>query len=351
MQATKLLIIIIFILFITTGCIVKFSGSPTNSQGGIFATYDLAETWINISRLLSLKGDEIFTGVEITSLVFDPQVNSTIYAGTVANGVYFTLDGGRGWTQTLAAAGLINDIEVHPYDKCTIYVASSDRIYRSVDCARTWQPMLLELRNEAYLTSIAIDNSDDQPVIYVSTNKGGFYRSFDQAVSWQVVKFFEANLREITIDPANENIIYLSSQKKGIYKTTDRGSSWVNITADLDREYRGFNGYHKMIIAPADGSLILANDNGIFISDDQGNNWTALPLLTAPLSVYIYGLAVASLDSDKIYYSTRDTFYRSEDRGQNWITKRTPSSRVLSQILPSTTDEKLIFVGTRRIKN
>jgi photosystem II stability/assembly factor-like uncharacterized protein len=349
MKLKVLIILAVLVGISLSGCFVKVSSTPVGSSAGIFASQDSGDTWTNISRLLSLESGDNFAGASILSLEFDPQVSSTIYAGTSSDGIFFTLDSGRSWSQTLADAGQINDIAVQPDDKCMIFAATNDQLFRSVDCARTWQPLLLELRNDSALTAIAIDDSE-QTIIYAATNIGGLYRSSDRGESWQVVNFFETDLQDLIIDPDNYNNLYLGSSQQGILRSLDRGKTWINIVSDLEKEYRGINIYHDLVIAPSDGKLFYSNDNGIFVSANQGRTWRALSLLTAPRAVYIYGLGVSYFDSNKIYYSTSDTFYRSSDGGENWTTRFSPTSHLLGLIYSSPVTDGLLYVGIRKGK-
>ncbi len=344
MRNIKFLILLLLVGVFTTGCFIKVGTSPVGKHGGVFVSEDAGLNWANISRLLSVAENESFLGTDIATMTYDPQVSSTIYAGTMKNGIFYTLDGGRSWTQTLTTVGTIYDVAVHPYNKCSVFAATGGQLYRTQDCARTWQPILLETRPDEILNRLAIDDSDS-PVLYAGSNMGALYKSLDRGESWQSIHFFESGVAEILIAPDDYNDIYIGLFEDGIMKSTNRGASFVSITEDLHKKYSGFADFHKLVISGEDNSLVYANTYSIAKSYDGGNTWKLVNLLTPPRSVYIYGLAVSSLNSDVIYYTSHDTVYKSIDGGANWTTTSMPTSKVLDDLLISPTNDSLIYGG------
>ncbi|MFW0862415.1 MAG: WD40/YVTN/BNR-like repeat-containing protein [Candidatus Komeilibacteria bacterium] len=344
MKKIQLISLIMLVAVFSTGCIVKVGTSPVGRQGGVFVSEDAGVNWANISRLLSTEENASFLGTDIINMTFDPQVSSTIYAGTLKNGIFFTLDSGRSWTQTLTGVGTIYDVAVHPYNKCYVFAATGKQLYRTHDCARTWQPVLLETRNDEVLNRLAVDDSDS-PILYAGSNMGAMYKSLDAGNSWQAMHFFDAGIADIIIAPSNFNTIYVGLTDKGIFKSTDRGASFTSITESLHKKYAGFANFHKLVISELDNSLIYANEYSIAKSYDGGSSWELLNLLTPPRSVYIYGLAVSALDSNIIYYTSHDTIYKSVDGGDNWSTTSMPTSKVLDDLLISPTNNSVIYGG------
>ena len=344
MKIIKFFPLLLLVVLLSTGCVIGVTTSPTGKGGGVFVSENAGTDWVNTSRLLSVDETNNFLGAQITAMVFDPQVSSTIYVGTLKQGIFFTLDGGRSWSQTLSNIDTIYDVAVHPNDKCHIFAATGDRLYRSLDCARSWQSILFETRPDEVLSQLAIDSSVN-PVLYAGSNMGSMYRSFDQGDTWQSLAFFDSGVADIIISPDNNSKIYVGLKKDGIVRSVDAGSNWVNITDAIRANYSGFDNFHKLVISEIDDSLIYANDYSIAISKNNGSTWQLLNLLTPPKSVYIYGLAVSNLDSNVIYYTSHDTIYKTIDGGDNWSTTRMPTSKVLSSLLITPTNNNLIFGG------
>jgi photosystem II stability/assembly factor-like uncharacterized protein len=97
-------------------------------------------------------------------------------------------------------------------------------------------------------------------------------------------------------------------------------------------------------------TLFLACKYGILVSRDTGQTWEALNLLTKPGSVEIYSLAVDPNDSKRLYYATASTFYRSQNGGVSWVTKKLPSSRAATYLLVDAKDSNVIYMGMTKIE-
>src|SRR3989344_9044025 len=135
----------IFLLALT-GCTISIK-TGGGLDGGVFRSEDLGESWRQVT--LVYRGDELektFSTVDLTAMAMDPSDNRAIYIGTAEHGAYYTFDGGYGWQQTLANLGRINDIVVSPKERCIIYAAIGNRVYKTTDCNRHWSYQLIETR-------------------------------------------------------------------------------------------------------------------------------------------------------------------------------------------------------------
>lgn len=345
--ATLLIITAVFL----SGCIIKVADNPANSNGGVFATKDAGTSWINISSLLNVDGRSSFNNANITFLEIDNAEPFTLYAGTLEMGLLYSINNGVSWQSTLIGVGRINDIAVSRQNQCLIYAAVNSFVYRSRDCARNWEIMLREAAQGAVVTSVGVDPENDN-IVYAATNKGAFYQSLDRGVSWQTKKFLKTYLKDIIINPENGSIIYLATRNTGIYRSLDKTASWDHLYSDYVAEFKEFGVHHQLILDPHNyNRLYYVNDYGILVSENKGDDWEAMSLLTPANSLYIYNLAISKQDPNKIYYSTASTFYYTVDGGENWLTKKVPTSKVLLRLLTNPKEDGVIYAGTWTLQN
>ncbi|MFW0838003.1 MAG: WD40/YVTN/BNR-like repeat-containing protein [Candidatus Komeilibacteria bacterium] len=348
-KITKIALLVL-VPFLLTGCFIKVSEAPIGSGGGIFASEDNGTTWGNISNLLSVEGQVNFQGAEIIKLLADPNNPAILYAGSIAQGIFYSVDSGRSWQQTLSEVDYIYDLAVSPDDSCTIFAAAGNVLYRSTDCARSWQSTLTESEDNATLVGVTIDPNDANLVLAISS-VGTLYQSEDKGESWQVNHWFDQPLAGLYINPQAGRIIYVASKQNGVWRSLDRGANWINITSELAKQYKGVNNFHQLIINHNNAAQIyLVSDYGILVSNNGGDAWRSLSLLTPPNSVYIYAMTISPQDDDRLFYNTQDTFYTSNDGGDNWTTKRLPTTRTFSTLLASSQSENLLYAGTRKVK-
>ena len=99
-------------------------------RGGIVVTHDGGETLIPMNQgLLSRNVSSVALGSGAMYL-------STIYEGA-EGGVFASTDHGRSWRKSSFSGGNVRALSANAQ---TVYAATVDRIYRSVDSARTWSP-------------------------------------------------------------------------------------------------------------------------------------------------------------------------------------------------------------------
>ena len=159
----------------------------------------------------------------------DPRDSNTVWLGTGENnaqrsvafgdGVYRSTDGGNTWKNVgLKASGHISDIDVHPDDSNTVFVASQgplwnsggDRgLYKTTDAGKTWTRIL------------AIDD--------------------------------DTGVNEVLIHPKRPDLMLASSYQRrrhvwtqinggpgsGIHRSADGGKTWTRLTKGLPKEQMG----------------------------------------------------------------------------------------------------------------
>ena len=118
------------ILVGATGCIKFKKDTTTQSKlGGVFFTDDRFETWKTHSLLMT-PGETAgsISGVNVYTMKMDPSDNEAIYLATRADGLFYSYNGGAGWSKSnKLPAGFIRDIVVDPKSKCVVYAAVANK--------------------------------------------------------------------------------------------------------------------------------------------------------------------------------------------------------------------------------
>src|SRR5512133_2500288 len=97
----KIAPVLIAIALMGQGCLIKFN-SAGSSDGGVWRSADKGENWKQKNGILSVGGARNMNTANIMNFAADPTDPLTVYAGTEANGLLFTTDGGDSWTQPTA---------------------------------------------------------------------------------------------------------------------------------------------------------------------------------------------------------------------------------------------------------
>jgi photosystem II stability/assembly factor-like uncharacterized protein len=132
--------------------------------------------WTKISDNLAGKND-----VNLSVLEQSPADVNIVYAARNDDGKLFRSDNvftpPVTWTDIsnrLPSGGALSDIECHPYDPYTVYMAKNRKIYKSTNKGGTWTDISGNLPSIS-INSIAFDKSSNEG-LYIGTDAGTYYR-------------------------------------------------------------------------------------------------------------------------------------------------------------------------------
>ncbi len=282
------------IIYISTGDADGYSMSSGYSIGIIKST-DAGETW-NVTDYNS----DIPDGVLISELNIYPDNSDIVLAGT-NRGVYKTKDGGANW-KLVSSGGFFRDM-LSPTDNpdivytTTTSMGGNGSIYRSTDFGETWERVwkndnAVRIRlattqnNPAKIYALVADKTQE-------TNKKqygllGVYVSEDYGSTWSEKIGKSPNLLgwsshgndlggqgyydlAITVSPFDENTIIVGGVNT--WKSIDGGDNWECMSAWYRRDNIPYihADQHDMLYDSRNGDLFIANDGGIYKSDDITN--------------------------------------------------------------------------------
>lgn len=351
----KLLFSVMLLAVILSGCTLSFNtgaggGTSSASDGGIFKSLNKGANWAQQALIQTVNVKRNFVGADIISLALDPSDNKAIYAGSLENGLLYSYDGADSW-QVAASLGLVTvaDVAVDPADKCVIYAAAANKIFKSEDCSRTWAQVYFDNDLRTVVSALAIDQAASRNV-FIGTSNGDIIRSSDKAATWRAVGRLDSRVNKIVISPANAKVMFAGTAGRGVFRSINGGESWESLVDKL-KDFDGANRFRDLAMVKAEKTTVfLATDLGLLKSADDGNSWSKIELLTAEEEAIIYALAVNPGDEREIYYATGTTFYRSADGGKNWTAKKLPTSRAGAKLLIDPKNPAIIYLAVKQVK-
>ncbi|HZC80704.1 MAG TPA: hypothetical protein VE222_03125, partial [Nitrospiraceae bacterium] len=183
---------LILVLF-CAGCqkeseaIVSIALHPTNANILYVATNDAVYKSRDEGRLWERFPS--FSARRVTTLAIDPQFPATIYAGTMADAVYKSPDGGQHWMPHNVGlkehVSFINQFVFDPTDHEQIYAATTVGAFYTKDGGREWEERMAGMKEVHIVVSLAIHPRDAR-VLYAGTT-GGVYRSDSAAMGWKKI--------------------------------------------------------------------------------------------------------------------------------------------------------------------
>jgi photosystem II stability/assembly factor-like uncharacterized protein len=366
----KLLILSSVLVAVATlsGCSINFNTQKTTPYdlGGVFISANKGDSWRQMVLMPTITGTpENIGSVEVSDLVIDPSDPAAVYMPTLNDGLYYTYNITKGWNfaATLPRA-TINDVAVDAKDKCNIYAAVGNKLYKSVDCNRTWKEAYFDNNPNVQITAVAVDHYASNQV-YIGTSRGDVIKSLDGGATWRTIQRLNDGVRRIAIHATDSRIVFVASVKNGLYRFNSNeavnldqlseyqnkfdGTNWMDLNAELKEFNMGFN--FKALEFGSDNTMFLASDKVLLKSIDNGSSWAKIKLITPEKETAINAFAVNPKNSNEMYYVTNTTFYRSADGGNTWTTKQLTTARAGSALLIDPVNPDVIYLGVKKIKN
>jgi len=317
------------LLFFSLGCekesesIVSIALHPTNTQilyvatnDAVYKSRDAGTSW---ERFPS------FSARRVTTLAIDPQFPATIYAGTMADAVYKSPDGGQHWLPHNVGlkehVSFINEFVFDSTNNEQIYIATTVGVFYTKDGGREWEERMAGMKEVHIVTSIAIHPTNPR-ILYGGTT-GGVYRSEDGANSWKKINTglipetelmgaMALGVNAIAFDPVTPEIVYAGTTK-GLFRTANGGNSWERIGKGLKDPF-----VSSLLINPAQpAQLYLGGPGGVWKSLDSGKTWQAMN--AGLTSLNIRSLAMSPKNPQELFVGTNGSgLYHSTDGGANW---------------------------------
>lgn len=340
---------IVILALLGAGCITIKKGTA-GADGGIYRSPDQGEHWAQLSAVPTPKGVGSIAGVDVAFITFDPSDRGAVYIGTQTNGMWYSYDGGAGWRQAEdLMAGRVPSIAVSPRDKCTIFAAQGNRVFKSTDCNRTFQPVYTDTRPAALITGVVVDHYNPRTV-YIATAKGDLFRSLDEGSTWSLIKIFEEEISQLLISSNDSRIVFAALKTRGMWRSTDGGATWTEIRKQLEPFQSARTFYRLAEVKSSPGVYLHASRFGVLRTANNGDTWEKIDTLTPPGSAVIFSLAVNPKNGQEFYYATANTLYRTLDGGVRWTPKKLPTSRAGAALAIDPEDGKVIYLGGITLK-
>ncbi|HLX11598.1 MAG TPA: T9SS type A sorting domain-containing protein [Bacteroidota bacterium] len=261
------------------------------SEKGVFVSVDTGATWDDFNN--GLWDKDVLT---ITTI-------NTYYIGT-RNGYVFVYKNALsswepsnyGWTNDPVTAlwALSGDV-------AWLYAGTAQSILFSSDSGKSWSG-----RNGDLGAPNVIGFAINEGGLFVGTLQG-LFRSQDNGGSWTLADSGLYNLSFSAIASDGLRSLYAATFGGGLYSSTNFGKSWNAIGGSIaNRTISQLQVQRNFTLRGSTISIDAATDSGMFISSDNGADWTVsntgLTDVNLTCFTFLDGRIIVGTDSGDIFY-------------------------------------------------
>jgi photosystem II stability/assembly factor-like uncharacterized protein len=366
----------------------------SGGERGLYKTTDGGENWSRILDIDEDTGanefviDPVNPDVIVASSYQRRRHVWTLINGGPGSGIHKTTDGGKTWRKIseglpegdLGRIGLAA-AQTSPNTLYAIVEADEEGqgIYRSTDFGESWEKRSDHMTSSPqYYNELYVDPNNPEVVYSVDTFT---HRSEDGGKTWNRISIENRHVDDhaLWIDPRNGGHLYIGGDG-GVYETWDRGDSWRHVAnLPATQFYRGtpdndvpfynvcggtqdnftlcgpsrtrytdgitnpdwwvaqFGDGFKAQIDPTNANVVYAQyQYGGLARFDRitGERLAITPQPGADENAYKWNwnapLIISPHDSSRLYYGS-ERLFRSDDRGESWVTVSDDLSRQINR--------------------
>jgi photosystem II stability/assembly factor-like uncharacterized protein len=268
----------------------------------IMKTEDGGQTWISVANL------------NTSHIVYSDLDSNILYAAWWSyTNFYKSINGGATWTQVNSfeptGSSYLSKLEICQNILYAGWVTSGDNavkiLTKSTNGGLTWTELSLNSSN--YDIKQINDYKITDDIIYATTDKG-LYSSNDEGVTWNRIS---SDWGYYTSVDANSTKIVLGNSENGVSIANKSDMIFKNVGVEPISSISIIeNNNTNNVIAVTDLSTICKYET-------KGNYWQSIMPPNGE-SYPIGAAAVFSKTSGTLFFAVHNSFYSSNDNGQNW---------------------------------
>ena len=330
----KFIVFLIVFASIAVFAVNFYFGSLLTPQGGFFISMDKGSTWQKFG-VLDTGGN--INRLNITDLKHNPKDSRILYAATLGNGIYKSVDGGGKWHK-LVDANKVLDSRADVYSVAVdpdlpdyknkipdrfylgIYQNNFGRVLKTEDGGLSFKEVYVAAKSKRPVFDVKIDPRRSN-IVWVATGEGLLLKSENYGETWRLVQEFGSAIHSFLINTLNTNQLFVATFVRGVFTSADGGINWVDESETLNK-FPGSKNIAGVSRNPADGRLYLGTKFGLLRSGDFGVNWEPVDIIFPNEALPVLDAAFGGPGSADIYVSLANLVYSTKDGGRFWQVRK-----------------------------
>ncbi len=257
-----------------------------------------------------------------------------LYKSTNGGNTFTQLGGG------LPTNKMIIETILHPTNPNIIVVATDGGIYKSTDAGATWvaktatNVQFSDMKKSQGASSLVLfaGTYTNAPELYRSADFGETWTIVTSGITVPTVANIQAGSR-IAVTPANANVVYFAMVSSGgmVFKSTDNGLNFTLMKAggapyisyynDSPTESSQGNYNFSIGVDGLDANKIWVQSHCTWYSANSGTTWTKQTNWWEKVHTDMHQICKSPYDNTKLYSCNDGGVWLSTDEGNNWTPK------------------------------
>ncbi len=167
-----------------------------------------------------------------------------------------------------------NYVSVEIDDSNGIWIGCWGHILYSNDNGNNWDTLISTSPSEVFNDFAFGINGEVYAVSsHYTAPAGGFYRSMDNGLNWEVTGLNALNAQTVAVNAGGD--IFVGCYFDGVFRSTDNGLNWTNVKNGIDATSIIIDDYNRVLSTHKGENWVLKK--GVHISEDNGETWDTLP--------------------------------------------------------------------------
>ncbi len=275
-------------------------GALDNPTVGLFISTDAGATWKH-------RGWEGYMRIFYTEAGSDGVLWSAC-----GNGVLRSSDRGLTWRITTGwEITEVLKVKVDPMNPFVVYAATAYGVFRTDDSGETWKELNAGFQ-KPFVSDIVIDRTNSGRLLAASED--GIYLSTNAGRNWKRIGLDGKGVRTIVQHPVRPALFFAGTEDDGFFVSSDQGVTWKP-------ENRGLTQLTVYTIAcdlSSSGVMYLGtHGGGVYRSSDGGHSWQQE--IVGLDNLVIHSVLVLPSNPSVVFAATLNGgLFKSTDRGEHW---------------------------------
>jgi hypothetical protein len=224
--------------------------------------------------------------------------DTNLFAGVYGNGVFLSTDSGSSW---MSVSTGLTDLNIYALalSDTNLFAGAigGGGVFRSTDKGASWTKASTGLLNKVVISLLVADTN-----LFAGTYNGGVFLSTDKGLSWTTAS---AGLTELHINAlAIKDTNLYAGTNSYVFCSTDNGTSWTVASSNLTSG-------NIFALAVVGANIFMGGFGGVLQSYNNSTIWTSSGLHYTITSFAVSGTNLfAGTNGDGVFLST--------DNGANW---------------------------------